>query len=381
MKVLLVAPRFFDAKFGEKRAVMSAYKTAHALAKQVDVVVVTAGPPPRYERITPHLAIYRLWDLYLPDPVNYGIVPGLFTALPRIVKNERPDAFLVNKHMFFTSLAAPLLRLMGKRVVIQTDTFVGINWFSRNPFVSLVMRLYAWTIGLLVLKSAHLVVLLHEGLIPVARRLRLPYTVIHNGVDLAQFHQAQPAPDLVKRPGEIFVCYVGRLESAKGYDDLLAVAEKLAPKYRNTKFFFVGHTAGSESIAKKNASEQIVFTGHRPDIAAVLKQMDIFVLPSYSEGLPNALMEAMAAGCASLASRVGGSTVLIEEGKSGLFFWPGNRGELEEQLVRLIKNPTLRRRLGVAAAERIAADFNLGRESLKLLGLLQETAQGDRVWK
>jgi len=378
MKVLLVAPRFYDAKFGEKRAVFSAYKTAHELAKHVDVVVVTAGTPPRYEKVSDRLTIYRLWDLYLPDPVNLGIVPGIFTALPSIIRRERPDMFLVNKHMFVTSLAAPLLKLMGKRVIIQTDTFVGINWFSRNPFVSLVMRLYAWTIGLLVLKSADRVVLLHEGLIPVARRLKLPYVVIHNGVDLAKFRKEKPAPDIKKKSGEVFVCFVGRLESAKGYDDLLAAAVSLAPAHPNVKFFFIGNTEGNESIVRKYTSDRIIFTGHRADIAAVLKRMDIFVLPSYTEGLPNALMEAMAAGLAPLSSRVGGAKVLIEERKNGLFFAPGDREELQEKLTRLIQDKALRRRLGIRAKETITHSFNLNKEIMRLLKVLAGSEHGNR---
>lgn len=374
MKVLLVAPRFFDAVHGERRAVMSAYKTALALSRHVPVVVVAAGPPPRYEKVNDRLTIYRLLDLYLPDPVNYGITPGIFTSLPQIIRKEKPDAFLVNKHMFFTSFAAPFLRLMGKRVVIQTDTFVGINWFPRNPLLWPLAALYAYTFGLLVLKSAHRVVLLHEGLIPVAKRLRLPYTVIHNGVDLDTFHKAKPATDINKKQGEVFVCYVGRLESVKGYDDLLAVAAEMGEAHRYVKFFFVGNTEGKEAVVKRYASDQIIFTGHRTDIPSVLKRMDIFVLPSYSEGLPNALMEAMAVGVTPLSTRVGGATVLIEEGENGLFCTPGDRTDLQEKLTTLIEDPNLRRKLGAAAAGRIAADFDLRKESQKLLAVLR----GDR---
>lgn len=375
MKVLLVAPRFFDAVHGEKRAVFSAYKTALALSQHIPVVVVTAGPPPRYEKVDDRLTVYRLWDLYVPDPVNYGITPGVFTTLPSIIRKEKPDAYLVNKHMFFTSFAAPFLRLMGKRVVLQTDTFVGINWFPRNPFLWPLATLYAYTFGLLVLKSAHRVVLLHEGLIPVAKRLGLPYTVIHNGVDLDTFHKAKPATDINKKQGEVFVCYVGRLESVKGYDDLLAVAAEMVKTRRNVKFFFVGNTEGKDDVMKRYASDQIIFTGHRSDVASVLKRMDIFVLPSYSEGLPNALMEAMAVGTSSVASRVGGVEILVEDGRTGLLFTPGDRTELTQKLEELIKSPALRRRVGKAAAARIAESFSLEEESKKLLTILKDQVE------
>jgi len=151
----------------------------------------------------------------------------------------------------------------------------------------------------------------------------------------------------------------------------LAVASELIKKYRHVKFFFIGGTEGKEDVVKRFASNQIVFTGHRTDIPSVLKRMDIFVLPSYSEGLPNALMEAMAVGVVPLSSRVGGATVLIEEGENGLFFTPGDRTDLQEKLTTLIEDPNLRRKLGAAAAGRIADDFDLAKESQKLLTVLR----------
>lgn len=364
-KILLIAPRFFDAKYGEKRAMRSAVTTARSLSTLSPVVVVTAGAAPRYERISSTLSVYRLWDLFIPDPVNLGLPLGLFWSLLAIMRREQPNAYLVNKHMFFTGFAVPFLRLLGKRVILQTDTFPGMNWFPRNTLVKYIMIALAWTAGLLILKSASRVVLLHEGLVPVAKRLRLPYHVIHNGVDIAKFDRFAPAVDLAKKSKQIFVGYVGRLESVKGYDDFLAVAQQLAPDYPQVTFFFVGSTEGKEELVQTSSTKQIRFLGHRSDVPAVLKRFDIFVLPSYSEGLPNALMEAMAAGCATVASNVGGVKILLRDGL-GRTFKPGDRGALRTQLEALITNSAERRRLGQKARMRIERDFNLHHEAEKL---------------
>lgn len=370
-KVLIIAPRFFDKVYGEKRAMMSAYKTALSLSQHMQVVVVTAGPLPRYERVSKNLTVYRLWDWFLPDPVNYGVVPGIFSSLVQILRTEKPDAILINKHMFFTSLAAPFLRLMGKRVIIQTDTFPGINWFPRNPIVKFIMQCYAWTIGMIVLKSAHKVVLLHEGLEPVAKWLGLPFITVHNGVDLIKFERAEKAKDIVKQPDEIAICYVGRLETVKGYDDLLQVASSMIQDNKNIKFYFVGSTEGKEDVVRQYSSKQIIFTGHRQDIPSVLKNMDIFVLPSYSEGLPNALMEAMAAGCACIASNVGGVKVLLSN-QTGLLFRPGDQPALSSYITRLVNDSDFRQSLGKLSKARVEKDFNLNQESHKLTKILLE---------
>jgi glycosyltransferase involved in cell wall biosynthesis len=86
--------------------------------------------------------------------------------------------------------------------------------------------------------------------------------------------------------------------------------------------------------------------------------MDVFCLPSLSEGLPNALMEAMSVGCASVASGVGGVTTLVEHGKNGLLVPPGDPDLLRESLERLIRDPDLRKNLGAAARRTIESGFD-----------------------
>ncbi len=352
MKVLLIAPYFFE----RHRWMISAYKTALALAKRMDVVVLTAGKPAE-EQFGPSLRIYRSPDWFLPDPVNYSIVPGLIPALERVIRKEKPDVFLINKHMFFTSFAVWWLRLRGKKVILATDTFPGMNWHPRHPLVKVVMTIYAYLLGWPILRAANKVILFHEGLIPVAKRLGLKYRVIHNGVDQELIDDAIPAAD-IRAEGIINVAYIGRMETIKGYDDLLAVAQDVAPRYPHVRFLFVGSHHGKDDFVAKVSSPQIKFTGHRDDIPAILKAIDIFVLPSYSEGLPNALMEAMAAGRACVASAVGGVKTLIQDGQNGLLFTAGDRHQLAQKIELLINDKDLCTRLGAAAQKTIRSSYD-----------------------
>jgi glycosyltransferase involved in cell wall biosynthesis len=98
---------------------------------------------------------------------------------------------------------------------------------------------------------------------------------------------------------------------------------------------------------------RVTFTGLRDDIPAVLAETDIFVLPSYSEGLSNALMEAMASGCACIASDVGGQSVSASERSQWIPLPRGDREALREHLRRLIDDPAKRRAMGEAARKRI----------------------------
>ncbi len=95
------------------------------------------------------------------------------------------------------------------------------------------------------------------------------------------------------------------------------------------------------------------------DVAAWLRAIDIFVLPSTSEALSNALMEAMACGCAVVASRVGGNPELVSDETTGLLFQAGDAEELAGRLERLIVNEDLRRGLSAAAAAHMRQRFPL----------------------
>lgn len=366
MKILIITPYFFEPH----RWMISGYKTALNLAKKHRVLVLTTGRP-KYKRLNKNLVIYRMRDFFFPDPLNLSIVPGLFWHLGQVIKKEKPDVFLVNKNMYYTSLAIIALRLRGKKVYTQVDTFPGINWFSVNPLIRLIHWICARTIGLLLLKLSTKVILLHEGLVPVARRFNLNYTVIHNGVDLTQIDTAKPRVTLVNKKTKNVV-YLGRLESIKGYYDFLDVASRLARKRSDLRFYLIGDIAQKAEIVDKFASDKIVFLGHQKNVYPLLKAMDIFVLPSYSEGLSNALMEAMACSLACLATNVGGNKVLIKNNVNGLLFPPGKLKMMEEKIALLARNSRLRRRLADCARQTIVKDFDWTKISEKYTKLFSE---------
>jgi glycosyltransferase involved in cell wall biosynthesis len=274
--------------------------------------------------------------------------------------------------MFHTSLASPFLKLLGKKVVVMTDTFPGISWFSRSRLVNAVMWVYARTLGMLVLKTADRVLLLHEGLAPTAERFGIENArVHHNGVDLELFRDAKPSADVERGDDEVVITYVGRLESVKGYDLLLEIAAEVLERHEKARFLFVGDIAGRAALVRRHEQARLQFLGHRTDVPSLLLASDVFVLASYSEGLPNALMEAMAAGCACVSTSVGGVPWLLENGDAGIVVSPGDRTALKEAIEKLIGDPDLRARLGARAREVIAERYDLRRLSRELLSILQ----------
>lgn len=366
MKILVVVP-YFDEPH---RWMISGQKTAHELAKEHEVVVLTTGVKTVVEQPKQNLTIYRIKDIFLKDPINYSVVPGLFKAVRTLIRQEKPDACLINKHMFFTSLVVWEMRRLGHKVVVQTDTFPGVNWFPKNKLVGAVMWGYARLIGNPILRAADTVVLLHEGLVSDAKRLGLRYEVIHNGIELPLFDSAKPPKDLKKKDGEIWIGYVGRLESVKGWYDLAAVAKELVEKFPQTHFFFAGPTKNAEAQIKEFRHPRIHFLGLRKDVAGLDKLFDIFVMPSLSEGLSNAIMEAMAAECCCLVSAVGGNEILVHDGETGRLFESGNVADLRAKLAELIADPVQVKRLGKHARGHIESEYDLSKNVQKLANLL-----------
>ena len=107
--------------------------------------------------------------------------------------------------------------------------------------------------------------------------------------------------------------------------------------------------------------ERVHFLGWRADALSIVAACDLFVMPSLWEGMPNAVIEAMALGRCVVASAVEGTTELIEAGRSGLLVPPGRVKRLADAISVALTNPERRKRMGSAARRRVARHFPIER--------------------
>ncbi len=319
------------------------------------------------EVVSDTLVIHRVVDWFLPDPWNYGIAFGFSGKALRLVKELKPDVIVVNKVLFWSSIALLRLRLAGFRVLLITDALVGITWWGRGKLFQCCSAVYAWTLGWLILLAATKVVFFHPQPESVLRRLCIGQksSVIPTGIDPAKYGKLEEqsmvsqnvSSKVELRTSNLNVTYIGRLESVKGVDDFVAAAVKVKRVHPDIHVKVVGWYKENHPLVARY-SDQIEFTGLRKDIPDILREADIFVMPSYSEGLSNALMEAMSSACACIATDVGGNAYLIQNGVSGFLFQPGDRAALEAHINRLIEDSHKRIALGRAARERIEKVFS-----------------------
>lgn len=146
---------------------------------------------------------------------------------------------------------------------------------------------------------------------------------------------------------------------------LKAIAE-LHSRFPDIRFVLVG-TGPLGPRLKSRARElgidsQIVFTGFRQDSDALMKQFDIFCLPSLSEGLSSAILSAMACRLPVVATRVGGIPELVVDGVTGFLVAPRDSNALCHALSQLITSPELRKRFGESGRARVEQDFTLNKK-------------------
>jgi len=200
---------------------------------------------------------------------------------------------------------------------------------------------------------------------------RLPaarLALIYNGVDTRLF-----CPDLEARAHwrkelglgerEPVIISVGRLAPEKDYGlllEALAATRDLGPE---AKLVLVGdgaeRTTLQDEAAELGLQQRVRFVGRQRDVPGLLSAADLFALSSLSEGIPMALLEAMACGLPVVALRVGGTPELVEDGRSGLLVGGRKPEDLAEAISRILTERDTARAMGVAGQRRVAERFSL----------------------
>ena len=197
--------------------------------------------------------------------------------------------------------------------------------------------------------------------------------IVHCGVTPDRYDRRTDRRD----DGHLHILAICRLTPLKGVSVLLKALAQIAASAAvpSVQLVVVGDGPAREDLERDAAAyglaQRVTFTGYRSqdEVAAHLDEADLFILPSFAEGVPVVLMEAMASSVPVIATRVGGVAELVEDGVSGLLVAPSDVEGLAAAIVRLAADPALRRRMGAAGRAKVEAEFVSRQEARRLAAL------------
>jgi sugar transferase (PEP-CTERM/EpsH1 system associated) len=302
----------------------------------------------------------------LHKPAGHGV--RVFPALFRLFRALAP-AIVHTRNLAALEASLPA---WAARVPIRIHGEHGweaSDLEGRNRRYRLIRRAYRPFVGHYVALSQHIESYLQQAIGIPAERV----TQIHNGVDTERFAPGSAARSVV--PGFPFtdsglwvVGTVGRMDRVKDQVTLahaFARAVTSAAAARRMRLVLVGdgplREAVEAALRESRVRELAWLPGERPDVAAILRSLDCFVLPSLAEGISNTILEAMATALPVVATRVGGNAELVEDGMTGRLVPPADADAMATALLDYFNQPDVARRHGKAGRRLVEKRFSLTR--------------------
>ncbi len=210
-------------------------------------------------------------------------------------------------------------------------------------------------------------------------------SVIHNAINLLEMH-TKSYPSLRLQLGfpddALIVASAGRLSPEKNYGTMIDVSKEVASHNQSVYFVIFGEgflrPVLEEQIASMGLTRRFLLPGFRTDLQVVLHDIDIFMLPSFTEGLPNVILEAFAAQKPVVATRVGGTPEVVQEGISGFLTYPDEAALMANHILALAGDPLLRRQMGTAGYDYIHAEFGFEKQVMMYEALYKALSSSRR---
>lgn len=269
---------------------------------------------------------------------------------------------------FLDSVLICLARLFSVPVIIHIhgarfDRFVD----GLNPFL---LKYVKWVFA----RCSKIIVLSSSWeKIFVGKLGKFPYVVVENGVPIDKTFTS----DKSNKNNKVEILFLGNLTERKGVWELIDAMQFVEGAVLN----FVGGEEDigifqqvEELVEKNNLQNKIIIHGPKygDDKNDFLGNSDVFVLPSYAEGLPISLLEAMAKGIPVIVTPVGGIPAVVSNQQEGILVKVGDKKELADAINRLVQNPNLRHTMGMAARKRCEEQFGIEKTVQKLMNVYTE---------
>jgi len=339
---------------GLQRNVVNQVRVGHRLGQRVSIICLERRGPlaERVEELGGHVDC-----LHKPPGLRFELIDRLAAAFRRL----RPA--VVHTHQIGSLFyAGPAARLARVPVLVHTEHGVEEYGRPRKRWLGRLAGLHADRFYCLT--EAMRTAVVARRVVP-AHRAR----VIHNGIDTASFQTPTDPLETRRALGipeqALVIGTVGRLTEVKQQDLLLRAFARVQARVANAHLLLLGdgplRGALQDLAGHMRLGDRVHFAGFRPHSAPYLRAMDVFALTSRSEGMPQALLEAAVVGVPTIASAVGGVPEVVEHGRTGLLFQPGDETALADGLYRLLTDRPEALLFRAAAREKVEARYSVER--------------------
>jgi glycosyltransferase involved in cell wall biosynthesis len=270
------------------------------------------------------------------------------------------------------SICALIARVFGSQIILHPHCSYAALYKDRSPF-------WKWYFRRVISMVAGVIALSQEWLALTEIAPDCKVYALPNAVRLQPYREvAQERLNTPRLTRALHVLYLGHIGKAKGSFDLVEAAKTALPKGQMFEFRMIGGELAPgegmrlcEKIEADGLQEQVRVCSPviGPDKLAAYRWADVFVYPSYDEGMPMAVIEAMACGLPVIASRVGGLPDLVTEGVNGLLVQAGRPEQIAAAICQLSDEPLMRATMGQQSYQRALTDYDFEKRVTQLVGI------------
>lgn len=316
----------------------------------------------------PNVSFYTASAIDLTDTVGLQSMFSLsaLREFRRVLQEFQPNIVHAHNRFFYTSALAALYSLRAEYKLVTTLHLGDIGMISGIGGAA--ARTFEQTVSRFVISRSDQVICVSSAAESIARSLGAKRTaVIRNAVDIKEF---SPVPTKEKS-----LLYIGRLVRNNGIQDLLNALPGVLEAHPDAEVHIVGNgpleAEVYESIRVAKLSDSVTVYDYVPDISEMYDRASVFCRPSYSEGLPLTMLEAMASGVPPVVTAIAGVPEVVTDRKTGLLLEPSRSDQIEAAIVELFDDETFRAELARNAREYVVNNLTWEQRSREVSDVYQ----------
>jgi glycosyltransferase involved in cell wall biosynthesis len=285
----------------------------------------------------------------------------------RVLREFQPDIVHTHNRFFYTSVLAALYSIRADYKLVTTLHLGDIGIISGLGGAA--AKTFEQTISRFVISRSEQVICVSAAAELIAQSLGAKRTaVVRNAVDIDEF---SPNPTNWKS-----LLYIGRFVRNNGIQDLLTALPSILDSHPDTEVHLVGSGPLEEKVQRtiqsSGLSDSVTIYDYVDDISEMYDRTSVFCRPSYSEGLPLTMLEAMASGVPPVVTAIAGVPEVVTDHETGVLLEPGNPDEVAQAVIELFDDAELRARLATNAREYITENLTWEQRTEKVIDVYSQ---------